>query len=239
MHPARYEPAGIRDLATNAVREVSTRITLLADGKAHRMTTTDLGVKAHFQGVQSFADTISLFGLSGHYVGLAPIERSRWNLAMSVPAERVRRFEGNLDCLFEQMHSENRELHARMRAARRVSDWLTCPLPRFAATRTWQPNIIPIGNAAAALEPIGGEGMGLAMRSAELAADAVDTAIRHDQPVDTSSLGREYQRLWRWRRVTARATALLMSRPRCAEILVRAMQSCQSAIRPVLAPLGK
>ena len=58
----------------------------------------------------------------------------------------------------------------RFRQAQRDSEWLASPLPRFAFARPWPGGIIPLGNAAAAIEPVGGEGMGLAMRSAEMAA---------------------------------------------------------------------
>ena len=64
------------------------------------------------------------------------------------------------------------------RRRRRVGPWLVSPLPRFSVARRWPERVIPVGNAAAALEPIGGEGMGLALRSAELAAAALAEAIR-------------------------------------------------------------
>jgi menaquinone-9 beta-reductase len=240
LQPARYESGLIRDLITNTTRVMNPRITILADGKpACGLAPIDLGVKAHFTNVRGDSNTISLFGLNGHYVGLAPVENETWNLAMSVPAARVRELHGDLDALFDQMLTQNRELAHRMRHATRATAWLTCPLPRSAVSQTWLPNVIPIGNAAAALEPIGGEGLGLAMRSAELAADAIDAALRRNRAVDTTTLRREYQKLWKWRSRTARATALLMLRPRCAQILVRAMQSCDAIIRPALVPLGK
>src|SRR5206468_1372117 len=75
-----------------------------------------------------------------------------------------------LEALFEEIASENVAMRQQLQRASRVSDWLVSPLPRFAVMRDWPDNVIPIGNAAAAIEPVGGEGMGLAMRSAELAA---------------------------------------------------------------------
>src|SRR5439155_8761245 len=160
------------DLRTNERRVLRATHLLIADGKAacgltHPAPTGDLGIKAHFADVEDDADVVSLFGLRGHYVGLAPIESARWNLAMSVPAARVRAVNGDLEALFDQILAENRGLARRLRHARRLSEWLASPLPRFAVARQWPPGIIPIGNAAAALEPIGGEGMGRAMRSAE------------------------------------------------------------------------
>lgn len=249
VQPARCEridptSVTVRNLVTNESRQRRSKHMLIADGKAasglaHPEPTKDLGIKAHFQNVQSIPNTIALFGLRGHYVGLAPVENSRWNVAMSVPSDRVRSFKGDLDALFAQLLTENTELANRFCHATRTSDWLASPLPRFAVASRWPEGIIPIGNAAAALEPIGGEGMGLAMRSAELAADAIDVALRNDRPVDTDALRQSFTKLWKTRRFAARATAMLMSRPRCAEILVAAMNSIESLARPALVPLGK
>ena len=119
--------------------------------------------------------------MRGSYGGLAAIEGDRWNAAFSVPAARLKQHRGDVDALFAEIARENPMLAARLAPRERVGEWLASPLPRFSVRRTWPPAVIPVGNAAAALEPIGGEGMGLAMRSAELAAQmlrARDEGVR-------------------------------------------------------------
>ena len=74
--------------------------------------------------------------------------------------------------------------------------------------------MVPVGNAAAALEPIGGEGMGLAIASAHAAA----TAVIHDQPLAT--LDATYGRLWRGRRAVCRSAAMAMSHRPIDELTV-------------------
>ena len=212
----------IRDLLTNCTREIRSDYVIIADGKAGCSLappprTTDLGVKAHFADVDDRPDAIALFGLDGHYVGLAPIEGNRWNLCMSVPAARVRALRADLDALFEQCVRENRGLASRMRRARRIGPWLSSPLPRHAVRKHWQPRIIPIGNAAAALEPIGGEGIGLAMRSAELAAASLASS-RRISPDD-------FDRLWRVRSIACRAMSKLLSSPMLAGDVIDAMRA--------------
>jgi len=81
--------------------------------------------------------------------------------------------------------------------------------------------VIPIGNAAAALEPIGGEGMGLALRSAELAAEAILSIS--DLNVVQKKLQREFKELWRWRRMIWRGVAMMISRPVLCELAVDVM----------------
>src|SRR5205085_2139760 len=89
--------------------------------------------------------------------------------------------------------------------------------PRFAVRKHWQARVIPLGNAAAALEPVGGEGMGLALCSAELAAEMLLSRRQ-----DVSGLRVAYERLWRARRFGCRAAAVAVSDPRLSRVLVRA-----------------
>jgi len=234
LQPARCEglveqplSLRIRDLTSNRVATVEPNVVLLADGRAafgvdHPPPTGDLGVKAHFTNVaDTDAHRIALFALAGHYVGLAPIESNRWNLAMSVPAAKVKAHGGDLDALFATILGENVALAARLRGATRVGDWLASPLPRFGVRRRWPANVIPLGNAAAAIEPIGGEGMGLAVASAELAAEELIAADRAAKPWDAATLRREMKQLWAARRFGCRAGAVLVSRPAIARVITR------------------
>jgi flavin-dependent dehydrogenase len=85
----------------------------------------------------------------------------------------------------------------------------------------WPLGVIPVGNAAAALEPIGGEGMGLAMRSAELAATSLLSGRAAEPASDAATLRRDYVRLWRRRRFGCRAAAVAASREAVAGTLLR------------------
>lgn len=240
--PARAEqlPAGgrsamLRDLETNRVAEVPADLLLLADGKsallgAKPRATGDLGIKAHFEGIRADAGAVCLFGLRGHYLGLAPVSDSRrviWNLAAAVPAAKMRALGGDHEALLASMRQENPALDRALEGASRIGPWLTCPLPRFAVRRKCPPGVIPAGNAAAALEPIGGEGMGLAIASALLAArHAIEgrTGAR-----DIAELRHKYRHLWR-RSLSWRALAMILSSPALARLGIGAAQ-----IAPTLA----
>ncbi|MEL7239426.1 MAG: hypothetical protein AAGK78_11240, partial [Planctomycetota bacterium] len=168
------------------------------------------GLKVHFEGLDLPTDTIALVGLRGHYVGIAPVASENggrlWNLAFNVPAKHLKQFGKDHDALLEACQRENPALRAALGSAKRVGDWLTCPLPRFSVRRDWPDGVVPVGNAAAALEPVGGEGMGLAMHSAVLAADAVARG-------DTTGLADAYHRVWSTRRLACRAIAVTLSSP--------------------------
>ena len=151
-----------------------------------------------------------------------------------MPFARLQNTAGNLDLLFDQMLNENTELRRQFKSACRVSRWLTAPLPRFAVEEAWPPGVIPLGNAAAALEPIGGEGMGLALRSAELAANALLT-----RSLSVSALRASYRALWRIRRRACRAAARILSSPRFAVPTVEFLLSNESLAEFALNLIGK
>lgn len=235
----------LRDLTTNRLESLTPSHVILADGKAAFASnppapTGDFGIKTHFENVNGPRDRIELFGVRNSYGGLAPIEAGRWNAAFSVPAARLKAARGDLDALFGELTSENRALQRRLDGAQRIRPWLAAPLPRFAVRDHWPAHVIPVGNAAAALEPIGGEGMGLAMRSAELAAMEL-IASANGEPGSQRADGRlcaAYRRLWSTRRLGCRAAAIAVS-SRTAMTLLGAGPPPISLVRPALRLLGK
>jgi 2-polyprenyl-6-methoxyphenol hydroxylase-like FAD-dependent oxidoreductase len=120
-----------------------------------------------------------------------------------------------------------------------MGDWLASPLPRFPVARRWPDRLIPLGNSAAGLEPIGGEGMGLAMRSAELAAAALAEAERTGSPLPVTRLRGAFDRLWRTRRLACRTLARLLSTPAIAGDVVDWARGSESLARAAMGWLGK
>jgi len=223
--PGSRPVARLRDLLTNRTSEIEADVVLLADGKSALLgskppATSDLGLKTHLAlddtrrdaPHEAARETIELFGFDGHYGGLSPIEDGRWNLAMSIPSARMRECGGDGDAVLRELLARVPALRERLRGARRVGEWLASPLPRFTVVRDWPTGVIPVGNAAAAIEPIGGEGMGLAVRSAELAArwllDAPEARWS-----DVGALRSEFVRLWHRRALVCRLAARLLSQP--------------------------
>ena len=245
LQPARCEAlAGaspcvrVRDLITNRFEKLDPDYVLLADGKSALFgrppaPTGDLGIKTHFDNVDGPRDAVELFGLADCYAGLAPIEGGRWNAAISVPAARVRRHSGDLAALFAELLAENPTLRRRLGRANQLGGWLASPLPRFPVRDQWPDRVIPIGNAAAAVEPIGGEGMGLAMRSAEVAVAGLRGG---------SSLGairRRYRRLWAVRSRACRAGAKVAASPRLARPVARLLVASALPLRAGMRLMGK
>jgi 2-polyprenyl-6-methoxyphenol hydroxylase-like FAD-dependent oxidoreductase len=239
-------PASIlwRELRTNITTETFADWIFVADGKGSLLgrspaATGDLGIKTHFENVNGPRDAIELFAGRGHYGGLAAVEGHRWNAAFSIPAERVRRHGGgDLQKLFDAVTGEIPSLGQRLAGARRVSPWLASPLPRFAVAHRWPERVIPLGNAAAALEPVGGEGMGLALRSAELAAAAV-IAAGHGDMSPVQKLPQQFSQLWKTRRMVCRAIAKLFSNPSMADAIAPLMAANPGIPATVMRWAGK
>ncbi len=277
LQPARCESieveprlsVRIRCLSTNQVDETSPTRLIIADGKSALpgrapVPTGDFGIKTHFVGVSGPTDAIELFSTSGTYGGLAPIEGGRWNAAFSVAAERLKAHGGDVAALFDELIRSNRALARRLAGATRVSAWLAAPLPRFPVRSRWPRNVIFVGNAAAAIEPIGGEGMGLALRSAELAAaalapdalaadalapdalaadalapDALAAEPCGDANFDPQTLRRAFATLWRSRRGGCRAAALAVSSSWLASIAADLLPADDRAARLAMTLMGK
>jgi menaquinone-9 beta-reductase len=217
---------------------------ILADGRGNSISrvppTSDFGIKAHFRDVDAERDTIELVALvDGGYAGLAPVNGDLWNAAWSVPGTLLKKHRGNIDALFGEALARSPHLRRRFARATRVGDWLSCPLPRHAVRKDWPRNVIPIGNAAAALEPVGGEGMGLAMRSGELAAKAIDAAAREGRDIDAAMLRKSFDRLWRTRSAACRGAAVALSHPIAGPIAIEVSRRLPALARAGLALVGK
>jgi 2-polyprenyl-6-methoxyphenol hydroxylase-like FAD-dependent oxidoreductase len=237
----------VRDLLDNAVTDERPDWVVVADGKSALLDggppppTRDFGLKCHFKDVDGPDDAIELFGALGTYGGLAPIEANRWNAAFSVPADLLRLHCGDLEMVFDRLVGENATLRDRLKGATRVSPFLASPLPRFAVRKAWPAGVVPVGNAAAALEPIGGEGMGLALRSAELAADHLLAAWRESRPFDDRALRNAFASLWRTRRAACRAAARVVSSGRLSGLAMNLLRRRhgERVGRAALALMGK
>ena len=230
-----------RDLGSNRVTTDVADWVVVADGKGALPppappATGDLGVKAHFENVDGPRDAIELFAGPGCYGGLAPVNGGRWNAAFSLPAAWVKEARGDVAAAFDRVVRFNPMLSGRLRHARQVSRWLAAPLPRFAPSGNWPAHVVPVGNAAAAVEPIGGEGMGLALRSAELAVAAI---VAGDGPMGYQSLPQAYRSLWTVRRMTCRGAAIAVSNPTFADAVTPLVLSNQRLAHLVMRYTGK
>jgi menaquinone-9 beta-reductase len=246
VQPARVENISdnvvtVRELRTNQTSTIPCDYVLLADGKGSATVVDKFGMSAHFWNVQNIpANGIGLyFGKTGAYCGLAPIGGGKWNIAASVPLTLLREHRGDAGAVFRRLLDENPNLREGMGRAFQTSPWRLIPLARFAVRKTWPPGTIPIGNAAASIEPVGGEGIGLALHSAELASNAIVDALKSDCAVDISGLRNQFEKLWQTRSWASSAIAGGLCSTHFAPLLLNIAHQVPPISRTAMHLLGK
>ncbi len=195
-------------------------VVVLADGRSATTAgltavkpTGDFGIKTHLRGVRMPANEIWLVGMDRAYVGLAAIEGGLTNVAIGVRQELLAEHRGDLQKVFESLVAQNAILGRAVVGAESAGEWLGSPLPRYAPRGNWPQNVYPVGNALAALEPVGGEGMGLAMASAAMVAGGIVAGE------SATAIFRRASALWRIRRPACRGVARLLMHPAAGALL--------------------
>lgn len=140
-----------------------------------------LGIKRHYAGVE-LCTAVELFLLPGGYVGLVGIGEGRVNCTALVSLPAFRRGGGGVERFFDWAMSQNRGLARRLKGARAVSGseltisgvdtehppqpWVHLPVP--GGSSAVMPPVALLGDAASVIPPLSGDGMAMALRSAEL-----------------------------------------------------------------------
>lgn len=158
---------------------------------------------------------------SGCTVGLAPVGPDRWNATVVVDSrERGREV------------AAGPEAFALERVRELVPDWNEPPTVLdgpwgsggfdVRTKRVVGPGVVLVGDAAGYYDPLTGQGIYRALRSAELAADAIDTALRQDRESGAAlvAYGRRLSREFRPGRTIQRLIEMVVSRDLPREIAV-------------------
>jgi flavin-dependent dehydrogenase len=229
VEPTDRPEVRVRDLVKNQVETLSASHVILADGKGSLLgsaprPTGDFGIKSHFTTIDGPRNAIEMFGCADCYGGIAPIENDRWNVSFTVSKAQLATVGNRLDDLFGQFTAQNPTLLRRMKTAKRVSPWIASPVPRFGTQRNVSSSIHRVGNGSAAMEPICGEGMGVALQSAELAVAAL---------LEESVSGASGRRVlhatargaaWAWRRNACRAAGMIAASPSACGVALAALE---------------
>lgn len=210
---------------------VARRLGLLREHRRFRK----FSVRGHFAGVQGLGDYGEMHVGAAGYCGMAPLGGAdEANVAFVLPATEMRAAAGDLPGFFA------RGLRRWPRVAERLEGASLLAPPRaigplaLVASAVSAPGVMLVGDAAGFYDPFTGEGVTLALRSAELAAEVADVALRagrlddlraydrfrHEVTRDKFRLNRVIQEIVAWPEVANAVARRLRRKPGLADRLV-------------------
>jgi flavin-dependent dehydrogenase len=127
--------------------------------------------KAHYRGAGP-PDAVELFAFRGGYCGAAPIEGGHTNVCALATRRAFRRAGSSIEALVAGAASENPSLGRRLDGLERIqAEYLTAAAIPFRRRRPVAASLLLVGDAAAVIAPLCGDGIGMALSSAALAAE--------------------------------------------------------------------
>jgi flavin-dependent dehydrogenase len=175
-------------------------------------------VKRHYRTADGLhrADTIALHSFPGGYAGTCGVESDIVNFCTLLPLSAIRNARG---CIERALHSVvgGSALEATLlREAQPVSDWKTIPDIQVQWAQPCRAGVLYVGDAMGTVDPLGGEGMEMALEGAMLASGFAERAIAGRSGCD-ASLQQRYHAAWHSRfarRIQlCRAFSWLLARP--------------------------
>lgn len=141
--------------------------------------------------------TVGLHLMPGGYVGACRIEQQATNLCGLLPESLAARYHGNLDRLANEAFRLNPTLERLWSAGRPSTPWKTVADVRVERSFPSLPGILYAGDCQGTVDPLGGQGMTMALLGGELLAPLVLEAVRRgmaDMPLQRRADAAWHQR---------------------------------------------
>jgi len=180
-------PTGVEARSLSDGREVIFRASLVIDASGRNsrlMLRRDersggkrgsrlYALKAHLGEVSEITDQVELYFFPQGYGGLSRIEDGLVNLCFITNERAIKDAAGNHLEVVNQTIRQNRLARDRMIEARVAGKWLTVGPLTFGTRRLSQNGVIALGDASGMIDPFTGTGIQIALRTGEMAADAI------------------------------------------------------------------
>lgn len=159
---------------------------LRAGGQRSRARHTYVGVKCHYTGLQ-LAPEVRLYLFDGGYVGLSPIEGGRANFCLLATTDAFRRAGQRIPAMLDAPIAANPALKRDLAGGERLPESMcaVAPVDTELVPELLDP-CLRLGDAVAMIPPLCGDGMAMAIRSAELAVPLLDNALAGRCTLDTA-----------------------------------------------------
>lgn len=145
------------------------------------------------------AGTVALHLLPGGYVGACRIEGGRTNLCGLLPEALSRQERGDLDALADLHFPANPLLNDLWQSGQPAGPWKTVAGVRVERSRPSLPGILYAGDCQGTIDPLGGQGMTMALLGAELLAPFVLEALACEGSARLPHLAARHEHAWRRR----------------------------------------
>jgi flavin-dependent dehydrogenase len=173
-----------------------------------------VGVKSHFRGIEADG-AVELYFFAGGYAGIVPVEGGRCNVAALLDRRAFPAAEPTVPGLIRAAAERSPPLKARLAGAEPVpgSQAAVAPVDLTRKPVAW--TLVPhVGDAALMIPPLCGDGMSVALRSAQLCSGLADRYLRGEITLQAwrdeyaGRLLRECRGPLRWGRLLQRLAAL-------------------------------
>jgi flavin-dependent dehydrogenase len=154
-----------------------------------------VGLKCHYEGV-TMPPWVELFFFPGGYAGVSPVEGGRVNLCLLMTQAALARAGKQISAALDWVISQHQGLSRRLAGGKRLpeTELAVAPVDTGRPTVPWD-GVACLGDAAVMIPPLCGDGMAMALRSAELCAPLAHDFLRGQ--LSLSGWAVAYETAWR------------------------------------------
>lgn len=195
-----------------------------------------LAVKIHVEGAFP-NDTVALHNFEGGYCGVSKVENNAINLCYITDYKAFQKFK-NIDDFQENVLFKNKRLERIFKNTTPIFDApLTISQISFEQKKPVENHIIMCGDTATLIHPLCGNGMSMAIRSAQIASKLIIKFVNSEN-LERVALEKQYLREWnsefKTRLRTGRLIAKLFNQPKLSERLLFVLKRYPAILRYVI-----